>query len=74
MKKTIIILSAIILTACATPITTLQNDKGQTVSCGGSSAASVGGGVIGYHLQKAEDRQCVTNFSAMGFKIVSSEE
>lgn len=58
----------LLLTACATPITMLQNPKtGQIVSCGGGMAGSVAGGYIGYSMQKDNDSKCVTEYMKQGF-------
>lgn len=62
------------LSACATPITVLKNDKtGQFVQCGGSTGGTVLGGIIGYHIQKGADEECVNGYGVNGFKIISSQ-
>lgn len=63
-------LSLLALSACATPVTTLMNPKTkQTVTCGGSDAASYAGGAIGYHLQKDKDADCVNAYIKKGFTV-----
>lgn len=77
MKNTLvailIITAAVIgLTACSTPKTMMKNPKtGQVVTCGGTATGSLVGGAIGYHMQKDNDAQCVSDYSKQGFKKVS---
>jgi hypothetical protein len=59
-----------VLAACATPTTFLKNEKtGETVACGGGTAGSVAGGLIGYHIQKSNDKDCVNEYKSKGFTI-----
>jgi len=69
MKKSILIL-LLCLTACATPTTVLRNAKtGETATCGGGTAGSVAGGMVGYSIQKSNDKDCVNNYKSKGFTI-----
>ncbi len=75
MKKTAIVLFVLLLTACTTPTTVLKNPKtGQVATCGGSATGSMVGGVVGYHIQKSNDADCVANYMGEGFKRVHKEE
>lgn len=70
MRKTTSILLLTCLAACATPTTTLKNEKtGQVVTCGGGTAGSIAGGMIGYNIQKSNDQDCVNNYKNQGFKV-----
>lgn len=61
------------LSACATPLTVLKNERtGQFVQCGGSMIGSAAGGIIGYHIQKGADEECVNEYGSNGFSVVSS--
>lgn len=74
MKK-LVLLAALSITACTTPKTVLKNpDTGQVATCGGSATGSLVGGVIGYHIQKGNDAECVSDFMGQGFKRVSVSE
>jgi uncharacterized protein YcfJ len=56
---------------CTTPKTMLKNPQtGQVASCGGSAMGSMVGGVIGYHIQKSNDSDCVADYTAQGFTKV----
>lgn len=71
MTKTIIIIASLTLAACTTPQTVLKNPKtGQIVECGGNVSSSLAGGIIGYHIQKANDEKCVSNHLKFGFEAV----
>ena len=57
------------LTGCATPVVMLKNDQtGQIARCGGGTAGSVAGGVMGYSIEKDSDAQCVRDYEAKGFR------
>ena len=64
----------LLLAACATPQTILQNKKGDTVACGGSSTGSVAGGMIGYSIQKDNDKQCIEEHKKKGYKIIKHSD
>lgn len=64
----------LLLAACATPQTILQNKKGDTVTCGGSSTGSVAGGMIGYGIQKDNDKECVAQYKKQGYKIIKHSD
>lgn len=65
----VLFLLAIFITGCTTPRTTLVNpDTGQVAVCGGSATGSMVGGVLGYHIQKSNDSDCVAEYMDMGFK------
>ena len=69
MKK-IVLIAALMLTGCATPMTMLKNPKtGQVVKCGGSTTGSMVGGVIGYQIQKKNDLDCAYDYQKMGFEV-----
>lgn len=76
MKKALSIIAILALTAsCTTPLTTLKNPKtGQLVTCGGSATGSMVGGVVGYHIQKSNDSDCVSNYQTEGFVVTSRKE
>ena len=64
MKK-IIILAAISLTACTTPVTDLSNPKsGQIQRCGGQMSSSV----LDYWINKSNASDCVEHYKQNGFK------
>ncbi len=57
------------LSACTTPVIMLKNDAtGQIARCGGSSSGFMAGGLIGRSIQEQDDRQCVRDFEAQGFR------
>jgi hypothetical protein len=57
------------LTGCATPVVMLKNDQtGQIARCGGGTAGSVAGGLMGYSIEKDSDAQCVRDYEAKGFR------
>lgn len=58
-----------LLSACATPVTTLADKKGDTITCGGGTAGSVWGGLIGYTIQEGHDKECVDHYKDEGYKI-----
>lgn len=73
--KYLSVLILAVLSACTTPKSVLRNDKtGQVVTCGGSATGSLVGGVIGYHIQKSNDADCVADYMGEGFKRVHAEE
>lgn len=65
MKRYLVLLLA--LSACATPVTTLSNKQGETVTCGGSSWASYVGGLTGYSYQRHADDECVDDYKTKGY-------
>jgi hypothetical protein len=64
----------LLLCACATPLTVLQNKKGETVTCGGGTAGSVAGGMVGYSIQKDNDKKCIEEYKAQGYKITKHSD
>lgn len=63
-----------ILSGCATPVTTLKNPKtGQVATCGGGRTASMAGGMIGYGMQKDDDKVCVDAYKNQGFKVIETK-
>lgn len=75
MKKTICIVLMLSAAACSTPKTVLKNPQsGQVAICGGSATGSMVGGVIGYHIQKSNDSDCVSTYLEQGFARVSQPE
>jgi hypothetical protein len=62
-----------IIIGCTTPKTVLKNEStGQVAICGGSAVGSMSGGVIGYHIEKSNDSDCVSDYTAEGFQIINS--
>lgn len=59
----------LVLTGCATPLTTLSNKNGDAVTCGGGTAGSLTGGLIGYTIQEGHDKECVDRYKSQGYKI-----
>lgn len=75
MRIIIVTLAVLLTSACTTPTTVLKHPKtGQIATCGGSATGSLVGGVIGYHIQKSNDADCVSNYMGEGFKRVHTEE
>jgi uncharacterized lipoprotein YajG len=69
MNKLITVTGLLLITACATPETTLHNpNTGQVARCGGNVSASLAGGVLGYHIQKRADDKCVDGYQKNGFE------
>lgn len=63
------LVAVLAIAGCATPAIMLKNDStGQIARCGGGTAGSVAGGVIGYNIEKNSDEQCAREFEARGFK------
>jgi hypothetical protein len=72
MRQAIVLAAVLILAGCATPVTILKNPTtGETVRCGGGSAGSAAGGLLGYSIEKSKDDDCVKNYQANGFIPVS---
>jgi len=68
-KHSIYIFVCLLMIGCATPSTTLKNPTtGQVVRCGGDATGSMVGGLIGYNIQKSNDKDCVSSYEALGFK------
>ena len=75
MKSLFIIVALVAVAGCTTPMTTLKHPKSeQVVTCGGSATGAMVGGVIGYHIQKNNDTDCVGNYEKQGFIKVDSTE
>lgn len=68
MPRYAIAIAALLVSACATPVTMLRNDQGQIARCGGGTGGSMAGGVVGYSIEQNSDAQCVADFEARGFK------
>jgi hypothetical protein len=64
----------LLLAACATPQTVMQNKKGETVICGGGTAGSVAGGMVGYSIQKDNDKKCIDDYKTKGYKIIKHSD
>lgn len=64
--RIIAIISCLLLTACATPVTTLHTSKGNTITCGGSRAGALSLGFVGYAINKSMDDDCVAKAKAKG--------
>lgn len=57
------------LAGCATPVVMLKNDKtGQIARCGGGTAGSMAGGLIGHSIEKDSDARCIRDYEAQGFR------
>lgn len=62
----------LLLSACATPVTTLKNPAtGQVARCGGERSGSAAGGLIGYEMQKNDAEKCVKAYKKQGFNVVN---
>lgn len=73
MRK-LLLMIPLLLCACTTPKTVLKNEKtGQVTICGGSAIGSFAGGVIGYHIQKSNDTDCVSDYTEEGFKVIRAD-
>ena len=73
MKNALFLVALLpLVAACSTPVTTLKNKKGETVTCGGSASGSMMGGAIGYNMQKSNDDDCVKDYTAKGYKPVDA--
>lgn len=71
MCKFILLSSLLLMAACTTPKVMLKNpETKQVVTCGGSATGSLVGGVIGYHIQKSNDKSCESDYMAQGFERV----
>jgi len=70
MKKVLsVLLISIGISGCATPVTVLTNSAtGQVARCGGGIGGSIGGGLIGYSVEKSNDENCVRDYLGRGFK------
>jgi hypothetical protein len=65
----VVILIIVSLTGCATPVVMLQHAAtGQVARCGGGTAGSMAGGLIGYNIERSGDERCVKDYEAKGFK------
>lgn len=60
----------LLLSACSTPLTTMQKGN-SVVICGGGTMGSVTGGLIGYSIQEGHDHDCVMDHADRGYKIVT---
>lgn len=69
MRKIVMIACLLALSACATPVTTLKNTKGETVSCGGGRTGSIIGGAIGASIEQSHDKKCVEAYKTQGYKV-----
>lgn len=65
MKRYLVLL--LLLSACSTPVTMLKNKQGEVVSCGGGTAGSIFGGLVGYTIQEGHDEDCVNLYRAQGY-------
>jgi len=69
MRSAAATLLALAMTACATPLTILTNpETGQVAQCGGTATGAMMGGIIGYHVQESNDRNCVNAYLRLGFQ------
>lgn len=68
IRKTLTTLACLCLTACATPVTTLHTSKGETITCGGSRAGALSGGLVGYAINRQMDDDCVAKARLKGAK------
>lgn len=64
------LIALFLLAGCATPQTILQNKDGDIVTCGGGTAGSLSGGLIGYNIQEGHDRECVDDYMRKGYKMI----
>jgi hypothetical protein len=70
MKKCALLMF-LLLTACATPETILRDKLGNVVVCGGGTAGSIAGGLIGYRIQEGHDQECVQSYKAQGYSRIN---
>jgi len=66
------ILCLFLLSACATPVTTMQKGN-EYVSCGGGREWSAALGYAGYNIQRSHDRDCVNDYANQGYKVLRVE-
>lgn len=69
MKKTSMFIVTLLLSGCATPVTILKDKSGNAVNCGGGTAGSIAGGLIGYTIQEGHDKDCVNLYKAQGYVV-----
>ena len=75
MRVIAALLLLLLLSACSTPRTVMRNSEtGQVAQCGGSATGSLVGGVLGYQMQKSNDRKCVNEYLKQGFDTVETED
>jgi len=75
MRTVSLLLSTLLLLGCTTPKTMLKNEQtGQVAACGGNIEGSLAGGVIGYHIQKSNDENCIADYQQQGFTTVSEQK
>jgi len=63
-----------LLCACTTPETILKSKDGAFVTCGGGTAGSIAGGMIGYSIQKDNDKKCIEDYKNQGYVIVKHSD
>lgn len=63
-----LILTGLLLSACAAPSTTLMNDRGQRVHC-----ASWGFGVVGTAIALGSYQHCISSHKAVGYRVPGSK-
>lgn len=71
MKRYLLLL--ILLSACATPTTIMRSSSGNEVTCGGGTAGSIAGGLVGYTIQEGHDQDCVKHYAQKGYKIITPD-
>ena len=75
MRTISVLLLLSVVSACSTPRTVMKNpETGQVEQCGGSATGSLLAGVIGYQIQKSNDRRCVDKLQKQGFDSVKTED
>ncbi len=68
MKRIASLLALTMLTACVSmPVTTLRDDKGHTIACGGETSSVL---PVAYVIDKGVDVACVARAKAKGYKPV----
>lgn len=73
MKNIFVVSMVIVLAACATPTTTLQNPQtGHSVTCGIKDKKD--GVPEGYSIEKPAERRCIEYYIEQGYDITSHSQ
>ncbi len=75
MRTIFVLFVVAVISACSTPRTVMKNSEtGQVEQCGGSATGSLLAGVIGYHIQKSNDKKCVNKLRDQGFDSIGNKK
>lgn len=67
--RSALILAALFLSSCATPVFILKNPAtGQVATCGGGVMGSLLGGMAGYTIEESVDGHCAARYMAAGYE------